>query len=182
MNAVVPRRVTRLRRRLADQGGMSVVEMVTAVTLMVIVGIAAGSTIVSTMQATSALEDESAALDELRVAMAQLEREFRSAECVREPLPVNPGDPTSSGTLRFTTRSNGGSYEVTYSVDTGTLIRTRDGVDKVISDGLVEPDTTFTYTETPRRSIDVAFVVEGDDDDRRRLTTTVAGRNAWRTC
>lgn len=170
------------RARGAGEAGLSVVELMTALTLMLIVGITAGSTLVSTVSATSTLEDETAALDDLRVSMAQLEREFRSAECVREPNPVNPGEPASGSTLRFTTRSNGGAYEVTYAIADGALARTQDSVTSVITEGLVEPDATFTYTETPRRSIEVAFVVEGDDGDRRRLSTTVAGRNAWRTC
>ncbi len=174
--------VTSIRKRLGAEGGLSVVELMTALTLMLIVGVAAGSTLVSTVSATSTLEDETAALDDLRVSMAQIEREFRSAECVREPAPVTPGDPASGATLRFVTRANGGSYEVTYAIVDGALNRTEDGVTTVVTDGLVEPDTTFTYTETPRRSIEVAFVVEGDDGDHRRLSTTVAGRNAWRTC
>lgn len=171
-----------VRERLGAEAGLSVVELMTALTLMLIVGITAGSALVSTVSATSTLEDETAALDDLRVSMAQIEREFRSAECVREPNPVDPGDPASGSTLRFTTRSNGGSYEVTYAVVDGALNRTEDGVTTVITRGLVEPDTTFTYTETPRRSVEIAFVAEGDDGDRRRLDTLVAGRNAWRTC
>lgn len=172
----------RLARRLRGEGGFSVAETMTALMLMVIVGTTVGSTLASQMQATASLESESQTVDTLRVAITHLEREFRSAECVREPVPPSLGTTVSGPTLRFTTRSNGGSSEVTYTVENGALLRSEDGVQNEIADEMVDADQTFTYVETPRRSIDVRFVIEPANGNRRELMTTVTGRNAWRNC
>lgn len=173
------------RSRLAqgsDQRGITVVETVTAVTLMIIVGAIVGSILVSSSRATVSLERETMALDELRIAMARIEREFRSGECVREPVPLNPGDPASGDVLRFTTRSGGGSREVVYRVDVDRLVREEGGVESAVAGSLVDGPDAFTYTETPRRSVVVQFTVQAPNGNERMLRTTVAGRNAWRDC
>lgn len=157
--------------------------MAIAFSLMMITGTVFGSLLVSSQNATKALTDQSQALDELRIAVDTIERQLRSAECIREPSAPNPGDAATGSRLRFTTRDDQGSYEVTYEVVGGELIQTRDASSRVVSAGpLVGAETAFEYLETPRRSVDLTFTLDVEDREDRQIATTVAGRNAWRSC
>lgn len=164
------------------QGGFTLVEVVIAVSLLSIVGGVLGSTMVSSMQATSSLDRQSRGLDELRVAMQRIEREFRSAECVAEPVIAVAGGSASGTTVRFKTRIGGGSYEVTYRIEAGVLYRTRDGAEEIIASELLVVPAPFTLRDTARRTLDVLLTVQPQGKETRVLESSMAGRNAWRDC
>lgn len=169
------------RASAGREGGFTVTELAVALMMAMVVGAVFGSTLVSSTQAASTLKAESEAIDRLRVAMTQIEREFRSGECVAEPNGPASGVPTSGPRLRFTTHANGGLAEVTYEVSGGRLLRTEGTETAVIGDHLAGGGV-FTYVETPRRSVDLVFTVAVDGREERTLETTIAGRNAWRAC
>lgn len=176
------RLVSGWRRRAGDDRGFSLVEVVTAVSLMTIVGASLGSTLTSHFQATAALERGSQGLDELRISVSRIEKEFRSAECVYEPVVATPGGSATGSRLRFKTRLNAGAYEVTYRIEAGTLYRTEAGGDQVVATQLVDGPAAFTLTAATRRRLDVKLTAQPEGDERQVLETSVAGRNAWRDC
>ncbi|MBI2169648.1 MAG: hypothetical protein HYU28_09165 [Actinobacteria bacterium] len=176
----------RLRRRLAcsarDERGFSLAEVVIASSLMVIAGASLGSVLVTNYRATANVTFQSRGIDELRVAVARIEREFRSAECVYEPVVTTSGGSATGSRARFKTRVGGGSAEVTYRVEGGTLYRTELGVDETVASDLVDAASSFTLTEETRRRLDIVLAVEPGGHDRRTIETSVTGRNAWRDC
>ncbi len=165
-----------------DEGGFSIAEVMVAVMVLGIATVAITSMLVSTTRATVTIEEESRSVDELRVAMGRIEREFRSAECVREPDPAGVGDSATGSTLRFTTRVGGGTKEITYSISGGVLSREVDSQSYPLAVDVVDGAEAFTYEETPRRSVDVVLTVQPAGGNARELRTTIAGRNAWRSC
>lgn len=165
-----------------DEGGFSVAEIMVAVMVLGIATVAITSMLVSTTRATVTIEEESRSVDELRVAMGRIEREFRSAECVREPDPAGVGDSATGSTLRFTTLVGGTSKEITYSISGGVLYREVGSQSYPLAVDVVDDAEAFTYEETPRRSVDVVLTVQPAGGNARELRTTIAGRNAWRSC
>ena len=164
------------------EAGLSLVEVVIAVALISIVGMAIGSTLTSSMQATSSLERQSRGLDEARIAMQQIEREFRSAECVAEPAITVEGGSASATRLRFTTRVGGGEYEVTYRVEGGVLYRAQGGVEHVTAREVLADPVPFTVRDRARRTLDVSIAVQPQGKEIRVVEGSIAGRNAWRDC
>jgi type II secretory pathway pseudopilin PulG len=162
------------------EAGMTLVEVVVAASLTVAVVPIIGPVMISSLRAANKVETESQALDDLRLQLYTVSRELRGATCVAAPA----ANGASDHTLRFQTNTSGASYWVTYTVGTdGVLTRTRDGRDpQTVATSLTERTATFKHVATPRRSIEIRFVVQPDDaKSRRELSTTIAGRNAWRT-
>ena len=171
------------RRMVSDSRGFTIVELAIAGSLMAIAGAAVGSSLVSNFNATAAVERRSRGVDELRIGVARLEKEFRSAECVYEPLVTTPGGSATGYRLRFKTRLNSGAYEVTYRVEGGRLYRNLGtGGDEVVATELIDSATTFTLSETTRRRLDVRLSAQPDGKEVQVLETSIAGRNAWRDC
>jgi type II secretory pathway pseudopilin PulG len=176
-----------------DERGMSLVELVVAMSVLIIVAPMITSVMVSTLQAGNATEDQSRVVDELRQQMYAVSRELRSARCIKAPTAINtPGD-----TLTFTTESQTGSsanvYDLRYQVVTTAgetyLVRTEfdaAGVElgsRLVGPGLVSPNTTFELRSTPRKSVIVKLQLQmAANRPVQALTTTIAGRNAWLTC
>jgi len=180
---MIRRVCARIRSAGAGQGGFSLTEVVIATSLMLIVGATIGSTLVSNFQATGAVQRRSQGMDELRIGISRIEKEFRSAECVYEPVVITPGGSATGSRLRFRTRLNSGAYEVSYRVENGTLYRTNAGGDQVVASELVNPDATFTLYDSTRRRLDVTLPVHPAGGDQENiLQTSITGRNAWRDC
>lgn len=178
----------RLRR---DQRGMTLVDLMIAMMIMVVVTPIAAAVMVNTLRVGQANEQQSQVIDELRQQMYAVSRELRSASCMKIPTQKDvPGD-----TLRFTTESQVGSlssaYDVRYQVTDSRLVRTQYTYDsatgqyteagtRIIGPGLVSPATTFELRSTPRKSIIVKLQLQlAADRPVQQLTTTIAGRNAW---
>lgn len=184
MSRPVPDRVRRRRRPVpggSEHGehGYSLVELMVATSLMLVVASVFGSMLVSTMQVSNVIQQGSTGYDELRVSLGRIERELLSASCIQQPTPSAAGP-----VLQFFTEANGSSYQVTYTVSGGTLTRqVTGGAAQVVGTRLVTSTAPFTYVSTPRRSVDVDLVVDvGPGRLPRHIQTTMAGRNAWRSC
>jgi len=161
-----------------SQDGMSLVETLIALALLSLIVPVLGPIMVSSARSGSELQTHSEVVDELQLQVAQIARELRSAECIYEPA-----ENTSGTTLRFLTDANSSSYEVSYSVVDGALVRTRDTTVRGVGRGIVGPASPFLQIANPRRSVEIDLQIRLDDDQgAKRVRTTVAGRNAWRTC
>ncbi len=89
-----------MRRFHTDDRGLSLAELMVAVMLMTIVAAIFLSLLRTTMFATRDLEGTARSNDNVRLVLQQLDRDFRSAERVCEPLPG-----TVSNRLEFRTRA-----------------------------------------------------------------------------
>jgi len=93
-----------MRRLHREDGGMSLAELMVAMMLMTIVAAVFLSLLQTTMFATRDLEGTARSNDGVRLALQQMDRDFRSAERVCEPLPG-----AVSNHLEFRTRAYTGT-------------------------------------------------------------------------
>jgi Tfp pilus assembly protein PilW len=181
--------------RLRATAGMSLVEVMVAMTLMLVIVPVFGPLLLSASRSARSLGLQSQTLDELRLVVATIGRELRSAECIYQPV----ANGAAGATLRFRTDAfltAGGNdaYEVTYTAVVGELRRQVTGHGATIAaTGLVDPSDTakppgdgvdaFEQKVTPRRSVKLTFHLQSDPKSPvRDLATTIGGRNAWRDC
>lgn len=182
-----------MRRLRRSERGTSLIEIMVAMTMMVIVGPVVASVMISTLSTGQATEDQSRVVDELRQQMYAVSRELRSASCVTVPSVAN----TPGNTLTFTTESQTGSvatshilrYQVVTQTDGTYLIRTELDTNgntissRYVGPGLVSPNTTFEMRSTPRKSVVVKLQLQmSSSRPVQELATTIAGRNAWLVC
>jgi len=173
----VTRRTANTNRGRGD-AGVTLVELVVSLAVMSIAFLVVGGVLISALTSSNRLQASSAAVDEGRRASARIDRELRSATCIREPAVGTPGD-----TLIFDTVADGPSHRVTYEVTGGQLTRQQDaGTAATVANGLVAGEPTFSQVATPLRTVQVGLTVASANGGTYRLTTTIAGRNAWRTC
>jgi type II secretory pathway pseudopilin PulG len=180
-------------RKARDERGMSLVELIVSMSVLIIVAPMIASVMVNTLRAGTATEDQSRVVDELRQQMYAVSRELRSARCIKAPTAFN----TPGNTLTFTTESQTGPssnvadlrYQVVTNAGETYLVRTEfddAGVElgsRLVGPGLVSPNTTFELRSTPRKSVIVKLQLQlTADRPVQELTTTIAGRNAWLTC
>ena len=176
--------VARLPHR--RQAGMSLIELLVAISLMTAIVAVFGPVMTAAMNSGRRVEAQSGNLDELRVAMASIGRDLRSADCIYVPtIPVG-SDNAYSDWLTFDTQSNNTFTYVEYHVTTGGQLTRElngDGNVKTVATGLLNPGTTFRQWATPRRSVELQLEVRLDaGQGSRQLRSTIAGRNAWRAC
>jgi prepilin-type N-terminal cleavage/methylation domain-containing protein len=177
--------MTVVARRRA-QSGMSLIELMVAVSLMTAIVAVFGPVMTAALNSGQRIQAQSSNLDELRVATASIGRDLRSADCIYLPaIPVGSDNGYSSW-LTFDSESNNTVNYVEYHVtSSGKLTRelNDDGNVKTVATGLVNPSTTFRQWSTPRRSIELRLEVRLDARQGSRLIqSTIAGRNAWRAC
>jgi Tfp pilus assembly protein PilW len=168
--------------RWRNERGVTLVELMVALGLLSAVVTVMGPLMTSSFRAGRVVQNESQALDELRIAVARIDRELRSADCITAPVAGTPGS-----TLAFRTLADpAGPYSATYSVDgSGRLVRTVGSSVEYIGKGLVVTSQEFTRTGNPgqRDSIAMTFQVRFEDSNSPRvIATTIAGRNAWASC
>jgi prepilin-type N-terminal cleavage/methylation domain-containing protein len=171
--------------RYRANAGMSLVEVMVAMTLMLVIVPVFGPLLLSASRSARSLGLQSQTLDELRLVMATIGRELRSAECIYEPV----ANGAAGATLRFRTAAfltvgGNAAYEVTYTAVVGELRRQVTGqVTTIAATGLVDPSAAFEQEFTPRRSVKLAFHIQSEPQSPvRDLVTTIGGRNAWRDC
>jgi prepilin-type N-terminal cleavage/methylation domain-containing protein len=176
----------RARAPRAAERGMTLVEVMVALSLMVAIVPVFVPLLLSATRSARALGLQSQTLDQLRLAVATIGRELRSAECIYEPVANGAAGPT----LRFRTDAflsvagSPSSYDVTYTATVGQLRRQVSGQDATTAaSGLVNPSGAFQQIFTPRRSVKLLLQIRtGPEDPVRDVATTIAGRNAWRDC
>lgn len=173
------------RRGAGAEAGISLVEVMVAMTLMVAIVPVFVPLLLSSTKSARSLGFQSQTLDQLRLSVATIGRELRSAECIYEPVANGPAGPTLRfRTDAFLTGATTASYEVTYTAAVGELRRQVAGQGSTIAaSGLVDPSGAFQQIVTPRRSVKLVLRVQTDPEDPvRDVATTIAGRNAWRDC
>jgi len=159
--------------------GFTLVELLVSLVVMVLVSTIVSSVLLSAIHATDSLEASAATVDQGRRISASLDRELRSATCIRLPTVDVPGN-----TLVFDTLVGGADRRITYTVNTPRLSRQVDlGPAETISDRLASGITTaFTQKATPLRTVQVDVTLRSANGGTYRLYTVIAGRNAWRAC
>lgn len=173
-------------QRRCRQAGMTAIELMVAISLMSVIVAVFGPVMTAAMNSGRRVQAQSESLDELRVAMASIGRDLRSAACIYLPAIPTGSDNGYSDWLTFDTQINNTFTYVEYHVTSGgelTRELNNDGNVKTISKGLLNPGTTFRQWSTPRRSVELLLEVRLDaKQGSRQLRSTIAGRNAWRAC
>jgi hypothetical protein len=175
--------MSRLTHHQRDpERGTSLVELMVACVLLVAIVPIFGPMMTSALRAGNEVRTHSEVLDELRLQVFAINRELRSAECIYEPAENAPGN-----RLRFTTNANTSlTYEVTYEVVDGALIRTQGSTERPVGSGIVaaaDGTEPFDHIANPRRSVRITLPVQLDERHNPKVVATVvSGRNAWRTC
>ena len=170
--------------RGADSG-MSLVEVMVAISLTIAIVPIFVPLLMSATRSARARGFQSQTLDQLRLTVATIGRELRSAECIYEPAANGAAGPTLRfRTDAFLTDAGNASYDVTYTAAAGELRRQVAGQGSTVAArGLVSPSGAFQQIVTPRRSVKLLFQIQNDPKDPvRDVATTIAGRNAWRDC
>lgn len=164
---------------------MTAVELVIAMTLLGSIVAVFGPVMASSFNSARVTQNESRALDEIRNAVARIDRELRSTECI-----ATPAAGASSNTLTFTTHAHDGvhtsAYEVTYAVDAnGYLTRTVGTDTSPVGEGIVVTSEEFKHVASPgeRASVAIDLQVRFESNHTpRRISTEIAARNAWEAC
>lgn len=97
-----------LTRKLKDQKGVSLTELLVVIFLLTTISIIFNQVLASSLSATSDLTGAATANDQLRLALASIDNELRSAETICEPAPG-----ASSDRLWFVTRTGSGPASTT---------------------------------------------------------------------
>jgi len=168
-----------LTHRSLRDDGVTVVEVSLAMILVTVALGAFGPMLTTSLRSATSVQSQSENLDNLQIALTSIERELRSADCI-----TSPAENAQGATLDFTTTANNTNYEVVYSLSGGKLTRTATpGTTALIAEHVVNTTDAFQQVATPRRTVVVTFRVQSSGSaPARSITTTVAGRNAWRTC
>lgn len=169
--------------RWREEHGVSLAEMTVALIMLAAVVAIMGPVMVSSLRSGRVLGNESRAVDEIRVSVARIDRELRSACIVTSPAIDTAG---SKLTFKTSIDPDAGPYEVSYEVTDGQLVRTTADGTQIIGEGLVVTADEFRYTENPvesRAQIAINLNVRYEDANSPRVIgTTIAGRNTWSGC
>lgn len=100
-----------MRRLHRADSGMSLVELMVAMMLMTIVAAVFLTLLQTTMSATRDLEGTARSNDDIRLAIQQLDRDFRSAEQICEPLPGNDSNRLEFRSRAYTATTSAVGYQ-----------------------------------------------------------------------
>ncbi len=158
--------------------GVTLVELMISMALTgLVVGIVA-ATLGLAQRTTNRIESSSNAIDAARLVSATLDRELRSAVCIKEPVP-NQAAPRN--VLNFRTVASPGEG-ITYEVVDDTVVRTENGSSRTVIDNVGSTTTAFAQLMTPLRTVVVDIPIRSANGGEFHIQTTVAGRNAWGQC
>jgi type II secretory pathway component PulJ len=167
-----------MTRRDPGDGGTTLIELTVSMLVMSLLTVALLSTLTSAVSSGARLQRSVDAIDEARLLSAQLDRELRSAECIS-----SPGENDTGNTLTFRTLANGSLATVTYRVSSGSVTRQEGlGTEDVIITNVGATAAAFEQLVTPLRTVRVDIPIESANGGIFPLRTTIAGRNAWRSC
>lgn len=158
--------------------GTTIVEVLVTMVVMAITAVVIATVLVSAQKVTNRMQNSAAAVDSARLISATLDRELRSASCIR-----TPGDNSTGNTLTFESVAYGETVELTYVVGGGVVTR-RKGAEEALTviEHVGMTTTAFKQMATPLRTIVVNIPIESDNGGVFSLQTTIAGRNVWRSC
>lgn len=159
---------------------MSLVEVVVAMALMAAIVPIFFPLLMSATRSARALAGQAQTVSQLRISVATIGRELRSALCVYEPAPNGSAGPR----LRILTAADNDLYEVTYEVSGANLLRERAGGGfQLAGQGLTGSVNVFRLVSSPRRSVEISISARSTPASPiRDLRTVIAGRNTWRDC
>ncbi|MGD9701842.1 MAG: type II secretion system protein J [Acidimicrobiia bacterium] len=164
-------------RRHPD-AGVTLIELTVSMFVMSLVMVAFLSTLTSAMNSSGRLQRSTEAVDEARLVSARLDRELRSAECISAPAENMAGN-----TLVFRTLADGEVETITYRVSAGHVTRQEGlGAEHVIITNVGTSTNAFEQVVTPLRTVRVRIPIRSANGGTFSLETTIAGRNAWRSC
>lgn len=200
--------MTRIIHRLrADDRGVTLTELLVTVFLLGIVSVIFSAAIVSSLQATRNAEGAASSNDDVRIAIATMDRELRSASQICSPGPAEAGN-----SLTFETRTATGTETVAYRIDDpdgdglGSLLRSVDGgAERVVvptvvngfvaardgteewmftNQGVSEETTGGTVVGSPSfgKVVSLRIWIDSnprDDVSPKLETTEISGRNVW---
>ncbi|MFB3737399.1 MAG: PilW family protein [Candidatus Velamenicoccus archaeovorus] len=192
-------------RRLRDERGLTLVEMMVATVILGLVLLVFLSTFASIQRATSREEERSRNNDEARLAVEQLDREIRSGNVLYDPARENAGIDSCDGcvpgyTLRVYTQSNAptraGFTCRLWRVDEEEQLQTRSWPPlhpeqatgwRTVATGivnLVEGQVAFERSDDPSRAdrtVNVRLLVNDDHanhpGDTVQIEVSLTGRN-----
>jgi prepilin-type N-terminal cleavage/methylation domain-containing protein len=163
--------------RAHPEAGTTLVELLVAMAVMGVIFALAGPTLLSAIGATDRLAATQSAIDDAQLVSARLDRELRSAICIS-----TPAENTSGNVLSFETLSDGERAAVTYTVAEGRVEREEAGHVDVLATRVGATTSAFTQVATPLRTVRLALPIRSEHGGAFLLETTIAGRNAWRSC
>lgn len=158
--------------------GVMLVEMMISMALMGLVVAIVAATLGLAQRTTNRIESSSNAIDAARLVSATLDRELRSAVCIKEPV---PNQPVPRNVLTFQTVASPGAG-ITYEIVGDTVMRTENGSSRTVIDKVGSTTTAFTQLMTPLRTVVVDIPIQSANGGEFHMQTTVAGRNAWGQC
>ncbi len=176
---------------MSRDDGISVVELLIAMSLMLVAAAVFGTALSTSFTVTKDFQGAAGSNDNVRLVLKQINRELRSAEVIHEPLPN-----CTSNTLDFDTRAYAGATKVTqhiiYQVSSGTLQRSADGgttwrevitnVVNPVGDYLFETQGSVGGTPSEGKVVTIRIWTDADPADRiapRLAQTETSGRNIW---
>ena len=164
--------------RLRGEAGVTRVELLVTMAVMAVLMGIVGPMLISAMTATNRLERTGSAVDDARLVVAQLDRELRSAQCISAP-----GENQAGNELTFRMLTEVGQSTLTYQVSGATLSRQADGgAKRELISSVGATGTAFRQVVTPLRTVQVNIPIRSGNGAEFLLQTTIAGRNAWRSC
>ncbi len=158
--------------------GVTLFELVISIAVMSVAMTIIASTLGLAQRTTNRIEHSSVAIDSARLLSATLDRELRSAVCIREPV---PSQAAPRNRLNFQTVASPGEG-ITYEVVGDTVTRTEQGASRTVIENVGATTTAFQQLMTPLRTVVVDIPIQSDNGGQFHLQTTVAGRNAWGQC
>jgi type II secretory pathway pseudopilin PulG len=174
-----------------NERGISIVELLIAMALMLIAAAVFGTALSTSFTVTKDFQGNAASNDSSRLVLKQITRELRSADQIYEPLPCN-----TSNTLDFDTRAYVGSEKtqqhIVYTLVDGALQRSDDGgstwrtvIDDIVnasSQPLFQTQGSTGGTPSEGKVVTISIWSDADPTDRigpRLAETEVSGRNIW---
>ena len=158
--------------------GVTLVELMISMALMGLVVAIVAATLGLAQRTTNRIESSSNAIDAARLVSATLDRELRSAVCIKEPV---PNQPSPRNVLTFQTVASPGAG-ITYEIVGDTVTRTENGSSRTVIDNVGATSTAFAQLMTPLRTVVVDIPIQSANGGEFHMQTTVAGRNAWGQC
>ena len=167
-------------RAAGDRGdhGVTLIELTISMALTALVVVIISATLGLAQRATNRIESTAEAVDSARLVSATLDRELRSAVCIKEPLP-NQVPPRN--VLNFQTVASPGAG-ITYEIVGDSVIRTEGSNSREVIRNVGVTTTAFDQKMTPLRTLVVDIPIRSANGGEFHMQTTIAGRNAWGQC
>lgn len=158
--------------------GVTLIELTISMALTALVVVIISATLGLAQRATNRIESTAEAVDSARLVSATLDRELRSAVCIKEPLP-NQVPPRN--VLNFQTVASPGAG-ITYEIVGDSVIRTEGINSREVIRNVGATTTAFDQKMTPLRTLVVDIPIRSANGGEFHMQTTIAGRNAWGQC